>query len=121
MQQGKKNLMVQTTLWVCEPKNNLTIPSIKDNDDGLEDLANIELDKINKEVRNAVVKAHYEGGNPQIMIRIKDKSEEVLAELWYFFFLAVSLSGYLLDVNPYDQPGVEEYKKLLKENLEKLK
>ncbi len=65
-----------------------------------------------------MVKAHTDEGNvPNIIINLKEKSEESLGYLWYFFFVAVTMSGYFIDVNPFNQPGVEIYKKNMFKNL----
>ncbi len=74
--------------------------------------------EINKKAFDGVLKAHYEGGGtPNIILNLKDKSEQSLGYLWYFFFIAVTMSGYLLEVNPFNQPGVELYKANMFKNL----
>lgn len=119
IQEGERNLMFETTLWVKKSKSKTLV--LKDNLDldELNYLSGENLDNINKKASRAVMEAHHQGGNPQILIEINDKSEETLGYLWYFFFISVSMSGYLLNVNPFDQPGVELYKKLMFKKLKK--
>lgn len=119
IQEGKKGLMFETTLWVENDNNSIKIAEDDKNLDNLNYLSGQNLHKINERAMRAVVDAHDQGGNPQIIIEINDKTEKTLGKLWYFYFMAVTMSGYLLEVNPFNQPGVELYKKLMFKNLGK--
>ena len=76
-----------------------------------------ELHQINKVVLDSVMSAHYSGGVPCGMIQIDSICENTIGELMYFFLMSACFSGFLFDVNPFDQPGVEVYKREIKENL----
>ena len=79
--------------------------------DGLNYLAGKSVDFINKSAMNGTILAHTDGNVPNLMVNIPEQNEFYLGELFYFFEFACGISGYLLGVNPFDQPGVEEYKK----------
>lgn len=79
--------------------------------DGLNYLAGKTVDFINKSAMKGTLLAHTDGNVPNLMVTIEDQSEETLGELFYFFEFACGVSGYILGVNPFDQPGVESYKK----------
>ena len=74
-------------------------------------LAGMDLNKVNKTAMQGTLLAHVDGGVPNIVLDLEDKSEHSLGYLIYFFELACAISGYVLGVNPFDQPGVEAYKK----------
>ncbi len=117
IQDGVQNFF-ETTLWVEEDQSPIKVQSNDDNLDGLNYLTGKTFHEINKQAFNGVLKAHHEGSNtPNIIFTIKDKSEESLGYLWYFFFMSVTMSGYLLGVNPFNQPGVELYKANMFKNL----
>ncbi len=119
IQDGPKTFF-ETTLWIEEDKDQVEIKEDSDNLDGLNYLSGMSLHEINKKAFEGVLKAHYEEGEtPNIVISLKDKSEYSLGYLWHFFFISVTMSGYLLGVNPFDQPGVELYKKNMFDNLKK--
>lgn len=119
IQEGKK-IFFETTIWVKEDKEKLKIENDDLNLDGLNYLNGMTLHEINKKAFDGVVDAHHNGGGiPNIIITINDKTEETLGYMWYFFFVAVTMSAYLIDVNPFDQPGVEPYKKNMFKNLKK--
>ena len=90
-----------------------------DNLDGLNYLAGKDLDYVNKKAMEGTIEAHVSGGVPNIMITIDELNEENIGELIYFFELACGISGNILGVNPFNQPGVEEYKKNMFRLLEK--
>ena len=69
------------------------------------------MDFVNKAAMNGTILAHVEGGVPVLKVSIADNSAKTLGELFYFFEFACGISGYILDVNPFNQPGVESYKK----------
>ncbi|HOW35234.1 MAG TPA: glucose-6-phosphate isomerase [Candidatus Omnitrophota bacterium] len=116
MQDGVRNVF-ETFLIVDKPKYKLTIPSDKDNLDNFNCVAAKDLDFVNKQAYRATAMAHYEGGVSNMTITVSDISATTLGQLYYFFEKAVAISGYLLGVNPFDQPGVEAYKKKMFELL----
>jgi len=110
IQEGMRNIF-ETVLMVEEPKKDIVIKADKDDLDGLNYLEGMSLDHINKKAFEATMLAHLDGGVPQISISIPKRDEYVFGKLVYFFEKACALSGYILGVNPFDQPGVEAYKK----------
>lgn len=111
VQDGKKTLF-ETVVTVKEPTYDLAIPKDKDNLDNLNYLAKKKVSFVNQKAFEGTLDAHVnEGKVPNILIEIEKMDEEVLGYYWYFMFRAVAMSGYLLDVNPFDQPGVEIYKR----------
>ena len=79
--------------------------------DGLNYLAGKTIDFINKSAMNGVVLAHTDGNVPNLMVNIPEQNEFYLGQLFYFYEFACGVSGYILGVNPFNQPGVESYKK----------
>ena len=118
MQQGLRNLF-ETVLSIETPKSNITINSDDDNLDGLNYLAGKDLDYVNKKAMEGTIEAHVSGGVPNILFKMEKLDEENLGGLIYFFELACAMSGSILKVNPFNQPGVEEYKKNMFRLLEK--
>ena len=118
MQEGLRNLF-ETVLCVEKSASNITINSDDDNLDGLNYLAGKDLDYVNKKAMEGTIKAHVSGGVPNILINIEKLDAENLGGLIYFFELSLAMSGSLLGVNPFNQPGVEEYKKNMFTLLEK--
>ena len=118
MQDGLRNLF-ETVVYIDEPNSNIQINSDDDNLDGLNYLTGKNLDYINKKAMEGTIEAHVSGGVPNIVIKIDKLDEENLGGLIYFFELACAMSGNLLGVNPFNQPGVEEYKKNMFKLLEK--
>ncbi len=117
VQDGVQNFL-ETTLWIEEDHDVVKVQEDESNLDGLNYLTGKTFHEINKKAFDGVLKAHYEGGGtPNIIMTLKDKSEESLGYLWYFFFISVTMSGYLLGVNPFNQPGVELYKANMFNNL----
>jgi len=110
IQEGMRNIF-ETVLMVEEAKKDIVIKADKDDLDGLNYLEGMSLDHINKKAFEATMLAHLDGGVPQISISIPKRDEYVFGKLVYFFEKACALSGYILGVNPFDQPGVEAYKK----------
>jgi glucose-6-phosphate isomerase len=96
---------------VEEPRKDIVIKADKEDLDGLNYLEGMGLDHINKKAFEATMLAHLDGGVPQIAISIPKRDEYVFGKLVYFFEKACAISGYMLGVNPFDQPGVEAYKK----------
>lgn len=110
IQDGIRNLF-ETTLSVENPKHSLVIPSDTHNLDKLNYLAGKRIDEINKMAQLGTILAHVDGGVPNICINIPVVNEYFLGQLIYFFEKSCAISGYLLGINPFDQPGVEAYKK----------
>ena len=110
IQDGRRDLF-ETVLCVKNPGASFVIPEDDANVDGLNFLAGKELDEVNKTAMIATLFAHNDGGVPNNLIEIEDRSPYSLGYLIYFFELACAISGYLLGVNPFNQPGVESYKK----------
>lgn len=110
IQDGMRNIF-ETVLNVKSTGYTLEIPYDKENVDGLNFLAGMDLNQVNKTAMQGTLLAHVDGGVPNIVLDLEDKSEHSLGFLIYFFELACAISGYLLGVNPFDQPGVEAYKK----------
>ncbi len=118
IQQGKR-ILFETVLSIEKPKYNININSDDDNLDGINYLANKDLDYVNKKAMEGTVQAHVSGGVPNIIISIEELNEETIGHLIYFFEKACAISGMILGVNPFNQPGVEEYKKNMFKLLEK--
>ena len=118
IQQGER-LMFETVVSVKEPKSDITINPDDDNLDGLNYLAGKTLDFVNKKAMEATVQAHVTGKVPNIEIKMDKLDEENLGEIIYFFEKACSMSGGILGINAFDQPGVEEYKKNMFKLLKK--
>ena len=118
IQEGRRNLF-ETVISIENPKSDITINKDEDNLDGLNYLAGKTLDYVNKKAVEGTVKAHVTGDVPNIMLTIEDLDEENIGELIYFFEKACAMSGMILGVNPFNQPGVEEYKKNMFKLLKK--
>ena len=112
IQDGKRNLF-ETVIEVENVDKDLTIKEDEKNLDGLNFLAGKTMSYVNKQAMEGTTMAHVEGGVPNIRIKLEEVNEKNLAELFYFFEIAVGVSGYMLGVNPFNQPGVEDYKKAM--------
>lgn len=110
IQEGERTLF-ETVLNVEKSKTDITIKNDEDNLDGLNYLVGKTLDYVNKKAMEATIEAHVDGDVPNILISIEKLDEENLGQLIYFFELACAMSGKILGVNPFNQPGVEAYKK----------
>jgi glucose-6-phosphate isomerase len=110
IQEGLRNIF-ETVLSVEKTEHSLLIPEDKDNADSLNYLAGRHIDQVNKMAELGTSIAHVDGGVPNIRISIPEVNGYYLGQLIYFFEMSCALSGYILDVNPFDQPGVEAYKK----------
>ena len=110
IQEGRRNLF-ETVINIEKAEEDITIKADEDNLDGLNYLVDKNLDEINKKAMEGTIMAHTKGGVPNILINIEELTEETIGELIYFFELACAVSGKILGVNPFNQPGVEEYKK----------
>ena len=110
IQDGLRNLF-ETIISVERPTKEIRIP-LADNDlDQLNYIAGKRLSEVNLTAETATTLAHVDGGVPNIIIQIPEISASTIGELIYFFEMGCALSGYMLEVNPFDQPGVEAYKK----------
>lgn len=109
--QDGSNLAFETVLNVEQPMSDVTIEADEQNLDGLNFLAGKNMDDVNKNAMMGTILAHTDGQTPNLMIDIPARDENSLGQLFYFFEFAVGVSGYLLGVNPFNQPGVEAYKK----------
>ncbi len=110
IQEGRRNLF-ETVLNIAKPNNDITIKQDEDDLDGMNFVAGKTLDYVNKKAMEGTIEAHVTGGVPNIIIGIEELNAMALGHLIYFFELACAMSGKLLGVNPFNQPGVEEYKK----------
>lgn len=118
IQEGRRCLF-ETVLSIENPNSNIKINSDDDNLDGLNYLAGKTLDFVNKKAMEGTIKAHVSGDVPNIKITM-DKLDEInMGQLIYFFEKACAMSGSILGVNPFNQPGVEEYKKNMFKLLKK--
>lgn len=109
IQQGLR-ILIETFIKVENADSKLEIPFDEANGDGLNFLAGRDMTWTNHQALEATAIAHMDGGVPNMMVTIPDKSAESFGELVAFFELACGISGYMLNVNPFDQPGVEAYK-----------
>ena len=110
IQDGQRNLF-ETVISVENPGATFVIPEDAANVDGLNFIAGRDLDYVNSAARTATLLAHNDGGVPNILLQVADRSAQSLGYLIYFFEFACAISGYILGVNPFNQPGVEAYKK----------
>ncbi len=110
LQEGMR-IMFETIISVEKPKTELRVPEDKANLDKLNYLAGKRIHEVNEKAEVATMLAHVDGGVPNLLIKIPALSANYLGELIYFFEMACAISGYTLGVNPFDQPGVEAYKK----------
>ena len=110
IQEGERTIF-ETVLSVKEMQHKVTIPSDNENLDGLNYLAGKRVDEVNKMAELGTQIAHVDGGVPNIKIEVPALTERYLGQLIYFFEKACGISGYILGVNPFNQPGVEAYKR----------
>jgi glucose-6-phosphate isomerase len=104
-------ILIETVLYVEKPKVEITIGEDPDNIDGLNFLSGKTMDYVNKKAFQGTLLAHVDGGVPNLVVSIDAMDEYNFGEMVYFFEKACGISGYLLGVNPFNQPGVEAYKK----------
>jgi glucose-6-phosphate isomerase len=110
IQAGCRNLF-ETVIAVEDSGVEFNIPHDPNNIDGLNFLSGVDLNTVKKTAMQGTLLAHVDGGVPNILIEVSERNEYCLGYLIYFFELACAISGYMLGVNPFDQPGVEAYKK----------
>ena len=105
------SMKFETVLNIEKSRTTIILEAEENDLDGLNYIANKELDYVNKCAMQGTIAAHTEGGVPNSTAHIPEQNEFYLGELFYFFEFAVAISGYLNNINPFDQPGVEFYKK----------
>lgn len=110
IQDGERHLF-ETVISVAEQNHRVDFPHDAENLDGLNFLAGKRVDEVNKMAELGTMLAHVDGGVPNIRVEMPRLNEYYLGEMIYFFEKACGISGYILDVNPFNQPGVEAYKK----------
>ena len=104
-------MLFETAILVENPRKNVTIKETADNLDGINFLAGKTLDYVNSKAAQGTALAHMDGGVPNLAVRVPCLDAYNFGYMVYFFEKACGISGYLLGVNPFDQPGVEAYKK----------
>ena len=109
--QDGPRMMFETFIDIKKPKQDFFIEEDANNFDGLNFLSNQEMSKVNRKVMEATILAHTEGGVPAVVLEIPEVNEYEFGYMVYFFEKACAISGYMLGVNPFNQPGVENYKK----------
>jgi glucose-6-phosphate isomerase len=109
--QDGARIMYETVLNVEKPRKTVIIEAEEQDLDGLNYLSGKDMDFVNKSAMNGTILAHTDGNVPNLKINIPTLDEYCLGELFYFFEFACGISGYILGVNPFNQPGVESYKK----------
>ncbi|HOF93139.1 MAG TPA: glucose-6-phosphate isomerase [Bacteroidales bacterium] len=110
IQEGERTIF-ETVISIVSPNREVVIPTDTGNLDGLNYLAGKRVDQVNKMAELGTQIAHVDGGVPNIKIELPELNEYHLGELLYFFEKACGISGYMMGINPFDQPGVEAYKK----------
>lgn len=109
--QDGSRIMFETVVDIKKPKKDFFLEDDAENLDGLNFLTNQNMSVVNRKAFEGTVLAHTEGGVPNIVLELEDTSEKSLGYMIYFFEKTCAVSGYLLGVNPFNQPGVESYKK----------
>ena len=109
--QDGSRLLFETVVDIKNPKKDLFLEPDAENLDGLNFLTNQNMSVVNRKAFEGTVLAHTEGGVPNIILELEDTTEESVGYMIYFFEKACAISGYVLGVNPFNQPGVESYKK----------
>ena len=110
IQQGER-IMFESVVSFQKSLGSYTIPNDPENVDGLNFLSGKPLSFVAEQAMRGTILAHVDGGVPNVIIKADCRDERTVGQLIYFFEYACGLSGYLLEVNPFDQPGVEAYKK----------
>lgn len=118
IQQGERTIF-ETVISIAQPKETVVIPHDEENLDGLNFLAGKRVDQVNKMAELGTQIAHVDGGVPNLKIVLPELNEYYIGQLLYFFEKGCGISGYVLGINPFDQPGVEDYKRNMFALLEK--
>ena len=111
IQESGKNLMFETVVSIKKPFKEYTIEDVEGNIDGLNFLSGKTMSFVNEKAFEGTILAHCDGGVPNLVLEVPSLEEEELGYLIYFFEKTCAVSGYTLGVNPFNQPGVESYKK----------
>lgn len=117
--QDGKRMLFETFLMVEQVADDLTVFEAEDNRDELNYLSGLTLHEFNKACHEATASAHLDGGVPQITLTMEQLDEKHIGHLLYFYMMTCAYSAYLLDINPFDQPGVEDYKRNIFKILKK--
>ncbi|MFA6885139.1 MAG: glucose-6-phosphate isomerase, partial [Paludibacteraceae bacterium] len=110
IQEGERSIF-ETVISIKKPEYKVEVPFDQENLDGLNFLAGKRVDEVNKMAELGVTLAHVDGQVPNLHVEMPELNEYYIGQLFYFFEKACGISGYLLGVNPFNQPGVEAYKK----------
>lgn len=110
IQDGSRT-MFETVLWVEQSRHDLTVPNDPANVDGLNFAAGRTMQYMNEKAMKGTLLAHVDGGVPNLILTVDRLCDYTFGELVYFFWKSLAISGYMIGVNPFDQPGVEAYKK----------
>ena len=110
IQEGERSIF-ETVISIEQPQRKMLFPEDEENLDGLNFLAGKRVDEVNKMAELGTRLAHVDGGVPNLRISVPELNEYYIGQLIYFFVIACGISGNLLSVNPFNQPGVEAYKK----------
>lgn len=109
--QDGPRMLFETILWVEKAGVDLTVPDDPKNSDGLNFASGKTMQYMNEKAMNGTLLAHVDGGVPNLIISVDELSDTTFGETVYFFWKALAISGYMIGVNPFNQPGVESYKK----------
>ena len=109
--QDGPRMLFETILWVEKAGVDLTVPDDPKNSDGLNFASGKTMQYMNEKAMNGTLLAHVDGGVPNLIISVGELSDYTFGETVYFFWKALAISGYMIGVNPFNQPGVESYKK----------
>ena len=109
--QDGSRMLFETVLWVRNANQDLFVPDDPANVDGLNFASGVSMQEMNEKAMKGTLLAHVDGGTPNLLITIDKRDDYGFGELVYFFWKSLAISGYMIGVNPFDQPGVEAYKK----------
>lgn len=110
IQDGSRNLF-ETVIWVDKAQIDLTVPNDPENVDGLNFASGKTMHYMNNQAMRGTLLAHVDGGCPNLILNLDELNDYTFGEMVYFFWKSLAVSAYMIDVNPFDQPGVEAYKK----------
>ena len=109
--QDGTRLMFETVLWVQNARSTIQVPHDPDNVDGLNFASGVSMQEMNEKAMNGTLLAHVDGGVPNLVISLDRMDAYTFGELVYFFWKSLAVSGYMIGIHPFNQPGVEAYKK----------
>ncbi len=116
VQEGRR-LFFETILWIKNPSSSVVIPTMSDMSDGLDTLSGRSLHELNLIALESTAKAHNDGGCPSMTITLESLDEHNIGYFLYTIMYACALSGIMIGINPFDQPGVEAYKTEMRKRL----